>query len=135
MSQPCTWHPLLRWLLFLPAGIAAMSLAEFFVRITQHLNGNGYYIGECLASAIEPWAFLTASLWILPRFQRTLTVMFAVPYICFRGFILYLDLWKHDWWAALIPFIGIVSAALTARYYYREYSRELLPIAGTDLAA
>lgn len=126
MTDRCTWHPILRWLLFLPAGIAGTSLVQGGLRATQWLNGSGAYWGECLAVAAESWAFLAPSLWILPRFHRLFTLIVLVPYLCIQVILTYLAFAQSglSWGAiseAFIPVLGFVSASFAMVHFYSEY--------------
>jgi len=123
MNDECKWHPVLRWLLFLPAGIVATALVQALLRFGQWLNGSGLWWGDCLAAAAEPYAFLALALWVLPRFHRAFTLLFAIPYCSFELFIV-MDSFTHSqspWRYASVALISAVSGICTAIYYFRHY--------------
>ena len=66
--KPCQWHPVLRWLLFLPAGCVGCVLAILFVRYLYWFYGEGWFgegkfLAEYAVRAAEPIGFLAAALW------------------------------------------------------------------------
>jgi hypothetical protein len=135
MIDRCTWHPVVRWLLFLPAGIAAMCLARAIVILAQYFNGESRYWGLCLAVAVESWAFLAASLWFLPRGRRAFILLFSFLYVGLAGVALYLDLLgsAHPHWSsAALMFISVASGIIAGWHYYRRES-EALPKADQSM--
>jgi hypothetical protein len=124
MSNECQWDPVLRWLLFLPAGIVGTVLVQALLRFGQWLNGSGAWWGDFLAAAAEPWAFLALALWVLPRFHRTFTLIFAIPYCCFEAFVL---VWSFmhsytPWRDGSEAAVALASGIGTAIYFFRDYS-------------
>jgi len=128
MIDRCTWHPIVRWLLFLPAGIVAMCLARTTTLLAEYLNGEGRYWGECLAAAVESWAFLAASLWFLPRGRRVFILLFSLLYVGLAGVALYLDLFgsAHPRWSSsFLLLITVISGIFAGWHYYRRESEAL----------
>jgi hypothetical protein len=120
-SPTCKWHPALRWLLFLPAGCLATTVAQALIRVYWWDFLGCRWLGEAVARAAEPVAFLAAALWVLPRFHRTFTLLFAVAY-CGSELFFVLDRVAHSdspW----LPATSLVSGIWAAMYYLRYYTK------------
>lgn len=71
------WPPIIRWILFIPAGFICTSLTQGIIRLT---NSQPPYIAEILALAAEPWAFLIPAVSILPKGRKYFLIIFGVLY-------------------------------------------------------
>ena len=112
----CTWHPVLRWFLFLPAGCVGCVLAILCVRYLYWFVGEGWFgenafLVEYAVRVAEPIGFLAAALWVLPRFHRTFTVLFAVPYCTLEMLFIVMKITCSDspWRDASLATTSLVS--------------------------
>jgi hypothetical protein len=137
MKTVSTWKTVVRWLIFIPAGLIGIILFRLGVLLAMWGNPEGQWWHSAFASSSEPWGFLLIiSLWIIPRFHRNLIIIFSTSYILlYSGELLYFlscissrrstyEIWTHT----VISLSGIVSAAVAMIYFYRKYKREEISI-------
>lgn len=78
----CSWPVPVRWIAFVPVGLAATVLVQGLIRFS---NPGTAFFAECFARAAEPWAFLLPALWVLPRFNRAFIFLIIGLYLLFQG--------------------------------------------------
>lgn len=118
----CTWHPIAKWILFIPLGILATGIIQGLLRWA---NSETPFIAELLAHAAEPWAFFYTSLWILPRFHRIFIGISLLIYIAIYLTTFYLTIVRDNFsaqpWADYsISVVAIVSSSIAAYYFFRQ---------------
>jgi hypothetical protein len=121
------WHSALGWLLCLPAGCVATALIQGLIHLLWLWDYSVYdfwcpfWIGQHIAQAAEPFAFLAAALWVLPKFHRTFTLLFAVAYCGFELFLVVrmAERLGSSW----LPATALASGICTAIYYVRHYTK------------
>ena len=128
----------IRWLLFFPAGIIGCMLFRTVVNTSMY--GNPEWQVGAFATASEPWGFLFLSLWIIPRWHRSLILIFSIIYIAaYSADLIYCLLWFskkqsiHEITLQIITSLsGIVSSAISMAYFLRKYKKEVITISKTD---
>ncbi len=125
MDKQCTWHPVLRWILFIPVGFVCTALFQGLARFAQFIGGSGAFWGNCLAAVAEPVAFLIPALWILPRFHRPFIVLFGVAYCGLEVCVLYMTFTRYGFSAAwrdiVLATVALASGVWAAVISFRNF--------------
>jgi len=132
------WPNWLRWVLFLPAAIAAMFLAYPIILILNELSIPGYMKGfltgmflRILATAWSTVAFIWVGATIVPHHKVIISVILAVIYAFVLGamFVAKLMLGEASstsWLDVGISIIvGSIAAILVVSYFYEEDKKAL----------
>jgi hypothetical protein len=123
MNKECTWHPVLRWIFFIPAGLVFTTLLQGILRLAHYINGNGEFCGNCLAALAEPIAFLIPAIWILPKYHRPFILLFGIPYSFMEAYFLFLTFSRYgfsDGWRDItIAAIGLASGIWVTTIAFR----------------
>ena len=121
----CPWHPVLRWLLFLPVGFIVTSIVQGVLRLA---NTDTPFIAECLARTAEPWTGLLPALWVLPRFNRAFILLATATYLGVQATMVVFsysmpEFSQQRWADATLSVIAVASALGTAIYaWHQRYS-------------
>lgn len=121
-ADDCTWHPVIRWLLFIPLAVVASGVAQALLRWA---NADTPVLAELLSRAAEPWIFFYVSLWILPKFHIVFMWAVSVLYVATYCSTIYFTLTSPNfsadpWVDYAVSGTAVVSCILATRYFLSE---------------
>jgi hypothetical protein len=75
-----------------------------------------------LAAGVEIWAFLAGSLWVLPRFKRTWSLVISASYCVFELVYLFTHAIHSSsvWTTGSIAAVSALSGALAFWYFWKN---------------
>jgi hypothetical protein len=125
----CAWHPVVRWLTFLPLGLLATSIPQGIIRLA---NPEVPFFADIARAAVEPWPFFLVALWVIPRFHRgfitlasglNISICLAVVYRIATGEMFSAQPWADYTMSA----VSTISWTVAARYFFVEIGGDMRP--------